>query len=92
MTRIELHQLSGLRPVDYAVLARLAGAPWLWLPKTELIRGIYVTWSHLGKTLVGLERRGYVERVQAVTSGEVRVKLTDPGWEIWRTLRDLDRA
>jgi DNA-binding MarR family transcriptional regulator len=68
----------GLRYSDGFVFQHLVPGP---LPVSELARRLQMTQQGASKTVVDLERRGYVERVQASNDERVRmVTLTDLGW------------
>ena len=68
----------GLRYSDGFVFQHLVPGP---LPVTELAKRLQMTQQGASKAVVDLERRGYVERVQAPNDERVRlVTLTDLGW------------
>jgi DNA-binding MarR family transcriptional regulator len=70
---------AGLRYSDGFVFQHLVPGP---LPVTDLAKRLKVTQQGASKTVVDLERRGYVERVQAQHDDRVRlVTLTDLGWK-----------
>ena len=69
---------AGLRYNDGFVFQHLIPAP---LPVTELAKRLQMTQQGASKTVADLERRGYVDRVQALHDERVRlVTLTDLGW------------
>ena len=70
---------TGLRYSDGFVFQHLVPGP---LPVTELAKRLQMTQQGASKIVVDLERRGYVERVQAEHDERVRlVTLTDLGWK-----------
>ena len=69
----------GLRYSDGFVFQHLVPGP---LSVTELAKRLKMTQQGASKTVVDLERRGFVERVQVAHDERVRlVTLTDLGWQ-----------
>jgi DNA-binding MarR family transcriptional regulator len=68
----------GLRYSDGFVFQHLVPGP---LPVTELAKRLQMTQQGASKTVLDLERRGYVERIPTPNDQRVRlVTLTDLGW------------
>jgi len=77
----------GIRSSDGFVFQHLVAGP---LPITELAKRLQMTQQGASKTVADLERRGYVERVQAPHDERVRlVTLTDLGWLAVDGARDV---
>jgi len=80
----------GLRYNDGFVFQHLVSGP---LPVTELAKRLAMTQQGASKTVVDLERRGYVERVQAPHDDRVRlVTLTELGWRAVNGAREARTA
>jgi DNA-binding MarR family transcriptional regulator len=85
----------GLTLSDYDVLVQLSLAPERQLRPVEIARAVLLTRSGITRLVQGLERAGYVERVDCPDDARgFLVGLTEPGIELVRRARasHLDRV
>lgn len=84
----DLADEHGLTLSDYDVLVQLSLAPGRSLRPVELARAVLLTRSGITRLVQGLERAGFVERVDCPDDARgFLVGLTPPGLELIRTAR-----
>ena len=79
----------GLTLSDYDVLLQVAHAPERRLRPVEIARAVVLTRSGITRLVQGLERAGFVERIECPDDARgFLVSLTPPGLELVRRARE----